>query len=112
MDQWLVYFLSAIMETAKNGKETFEKIIKLKANYEQKIMGLGRRAKLAHRLLLKLFSDPATTNARAAKSLNVSINSVNRLIGELCQIEILREITDFFRNRIFALSEYLELFKN
>ena len=111
MDQWLIYFLSAIIETSKNGKELFEKIIALRARYEQSIMGLGRRAKLAHRLLLKLFSNPATNNARAAEMLGISINSANRLINELAKVEILKEVTGFSRNRIFVLTDYLNLFK-
>jgi len=111
MDQWLIYFLSAIIETSKNGKELFEKIIELRERYEQKIMGFGSRAKLAHRLLLKLFSNPSTNSARTAEMLDVSINSANRLINELTQAEILKEITGFSRNRIFVLTEYLDLFK-
>jgi Fic family protein len=111
MDQWLIYFLSAIIETAKNGKEMFEKIIELRVRYEQKIMGLGRRAKLAHRLLLELFSEPAITTAKAAVLLNISISSANSVVNELSKIGILKENTGFSRNRVFVLAEYLELFK-
>jgi Fic family protein len=111
MDQWLIYFLSAIIETAKNSKEMFEKIIELRSRYEQKIMGFGKRAKLAHKLLLKLFADPAITASKAAKSLNISISSANLLVNEFSHVDILKEITGFSRNRIFVLSEYLELFK-
>lgn len=111
MDQWLIYFLSAIIDASKNGKELFEKIINLRSRYEQNIMGVGRRAKLARRLLLNLFSNPAITNSKAAKMLTISINSANRLIAELVQIEILKEITGFSRNRVFVLTEYLELFR-
>ena len=111
MDQWIIFFLSAVIETAKKGKDTFEKIITLRRMYEQRIMELGRRAKLAHKLLLQLFSNPATNAAIAAKKLNVSISAANNLVNELARMNILKETTGFSRNRMFILHEYLELFK-
>lgn len=111
MDQWIIFFLSAVIETAKKGKDTFEKIIALRHMYEQRIMELGRRAKLAHKLLLELFSNPATNAASAAKELNVSISAANNLVNELARMDILKEITGFSRNRMFILHEYLDLFK-
>lgn len=111
MDQWLVFFLSAVIETAKKGKSTFEEIIELRKRYEKKIMNFGRRAKLAHELLLQLFSNPAVSVSRIEKQLNISTSSANRLANELEQAGILKEITGFSRNRIFILHEYIELFK-
>lgn len=111
MDQWLVFFLSAVIETAKKGRVTFEEIIELRKRYEKKIMTFGRRAKLTHELLLQLFSNPAVTVARIEKQLNISTSSANRLVNELEQAGILKEITGFSRNRVFILHEYIELFK-
>jgi Fic family protein len=112
MDQWILFFLSAVIETAKKSKGTFEKIIKLRHQYESQIMGLGRRAPLAHKLLLLLFSNPAINTANAAKSLNIAITPANNLINGLARIGILKEITGFSRNRIFILHEYVNLFKH
>lgn len=111
LDQWLVFFLSAVIETAKKSKTTFEEIIELRKRYEKKIMTFGRRAKLAHELLLQLFSNPAVSVARVEKELNISTSSANRLANELERSGILKEITGFSRNRIFILHEYVELFK-
>ena len=111
LDQWIMFFLSAVIETAKKSKETFEKIIALRTNYEQQIMGLGRRAKLGHSLLLQLFSSPAINVANTAKALNVSISAANTLVNELSETKILKELTGFSRNRIFILHEYVDLFR-
>lgn len=112
IDQWILFFLSAITETAKKGKKTFEKIIRLRSQYEKQILGLGRRAKLAHKLLLQLFSSPAINVSNAAKQLECTNRSANTLINELEKIKILKEITGSSRNRVFILYEYLNLFRD
>lgn len=111
LDQWIIFFLSAIIETAKKGKDTFEQIIDLRARYEKKIMELGRRAKLAHKLLLRLFSTPACNVVDVSEHLGASFSASNTLVGEMERVGILKEVTGFSRNRIFVLHEYLELFK-
>lgn len=111
MDQWIIFFLSAVIETAKKGKTTFEKIIALRGKYEQQIMRFGRRATLGHNLLLSLFSEPATNVADTAKRLNISISAANTLVNEMTQAQILKELTGFSRNRIFILHEYINLFR-
>lgn len=111
LDQWIVFFLSAVIETAEKSKELFEKIIQLRAKYESKILELGRRAKTAHNLLLQLFSNPAITVAQTANRLGMSVSASNTLAREMERIGLLKEITGFSRNRIFVLHEYLDLFK-
>ena len=111
MDQWIIFFLSAVVETAKKGKATFEKIIALRSRYEQQIMSFGRRAKLGHSLLLQLFSSPATTVSDTAKRLDISISASNTLVNQMTKVGILKELTGFSRNRIFILHEYIDLFR-
>jgi Fic family protein len=43
IDQWILLFLEAISETAKKSIKTFESILKLRASFEKKILGLGRK---------------------------------------------------------------------
>lgn len=111
LDQWIIFFLSAVIGTAKKGADTFEKIIDLRTRYEKQIIALGRRAKLGHKLLLQLFSTPALKVGDASKHLGASITATNTLVKEMEEIGILKEITGFSRNRIFVLHEYLDLFK-
>lgn len=111
MDQWLSFFLTAVIETAKKGKATFENIIELRKKYEKRIMKFGKRIKLANALLLELFSIPAITVAGIAKKLNISISAANTLANLMEKAGILKEITGFSRNRVFILYEYVELFE-
>ncbi len=110
MDQWIIFFLSAVTETAKKSKDTLEKIVELRKDYDRRIIGGGKRAKHAHELLLQLFSHPVITVAEAAEHLQVSTSTANTLINWLERENILQKVANQSRNRIFCLHEYLALF--
>lgn len=111
LEQWIRFFLMGVITTAKSGKETFEAIIKLRQHYEQKILSLGSRTKHGQKLLLVLFSYPIITVKQAAQELNMTFPRVNRMIEDFQKLNILEEITGYSRNRMFALYEYLNLFR-
>ena len=110
LDQWVLFFLSGVVETAKKGKSVFQNIIDLRNQHEQKLLNLGGRAKTANKLLQFTFSHPAFDITTASNHLNISRNSVNTLVKEMVKMDILKESTGFSRNRIFTLHQYLNLF--
>lgn len=110
LDQWILFFLSAVSATAEKGKTTFRKILDLRENYENRIVSLGRRASHAHKLMPRLFTNPVITVAQAAKELGVVVGTANTLINEMEQAKLLKETKGHSRNRIFVLHEYLNLF--
>lgn len=112
LDQWIKFFLNGVVQTAKKGKQTFEKIILLRHRYEQKIMSLGSRAKMGKKLMLLFFSLPIMSIKQVSKQLNVSLSTADRLIKGFVKLGILKEVTGFSRNRLFVMDEYLLLFKD
>ena len=111
LDQWIKFFLSGIIETAKNGRDTLAAIVKLRKQYDDKIITLGRKAKTAQKLLLFLFSHPVVSIGQTSEHLGIGFAATGRLIADFQRYGFLKEITGFSRNRLFALSGYLSLFK-
>ncbi len=111
IEQWIKFFLSGVITTAKNGKETFEHIIKLRGEYEQTIMTFGRQAELGQKLLLYMFSKPIVNISQISKEFNIAFNTASSLIQHFSQAGMVKEITGLSRNRLFVLWNYLDLFK-
>lgn len=79
--------------------------------YEQKILSLGSRTKHGQKLLLALFSGPIIAVTHAAQKLGMIFPRANRMIEDFQKLDILEEITGCSRNHMFALYEYLNLFR-
>ena len=111
LEHWIKFFLVGVVEIAKNGKLTFEKIIALRHQSEQKIISLGKRAKVGQELLKHLYSEPILNTKQITERLQISHPSASTLAKQFEKIGILKEITGFKRNRLFAFSEYFKLFE-
>jgi Fic family protein len=77
-----------------------------------RILELGKRAKKAGLLIEYLYRDPIVSVSDVARLLKVTPQTANALVRELVRLGILREITGFDRNRLFAYDKYLQLFSD
>jgi Fic family protein len=112
LEQWLKFFLTGVIETAKKGKLTFEQIIKLRKKYEDAIeISIGiKRQKNAKLLLNHLFSKPSVSVNEIAQLISVTFQTASTLANEFEASGIFKETTGASKNRIFSLHEYLKLF--
>ena len=111
MTQWLKFFLSGIIETSKNSIRTFDEIIELKKETENKLAKIGKKAINGQRLLELLYSQPKVNAQIISKELNLSIVSVNSLVKTFIEIGILEEKTGMSRNRYYVFEDYINIFR-
>jgi Fic family protein len=109
---WVRFFLSAVVETANKGKETFQNILELRREMDDLIFGYGKRAENAQALIRRLYSRPAITANETAEFLKLSHQAASGLLKKMVDDGILRELTGYQRNRIFFFSRYLNLFSD
>ncbi len=93
LDQWIVFFLNGVVETAYHGLKTFESIIALSEEYNAKILTLGSRAKNAQKLLQLLYAKPILSTRAVEDGLDISFSSANRLLKSLTELGVLKETT-------------------
>jgi len=110
LGHWLKFFLTAVIETAEKGKQTFQSILALRNELESKMVTLGRRAENARALLLELYKKPAVSVNDVAGLLGLTHRAANGLVAQFVELDILEEITGYQRNRMFVFRKYLALF--
>lgn len=110
LGHWCRFFLQAVVETARSGKTTLQRIVELRDEVEAQTVTLGRRAENARRLVMHLYEEPAITIRKAARMLEIEQSTASRLVSSLVEMGILREMTGYRRNRIFLFSRYVAIF--
>ena len=61
-------------------------------------------------LVIELYKQPILDGGQVAELLEIHPSTANRLIRDFQQIGILKELTGYKRNRIYAFEEYIKLF--
>ncbi len=108
--QWLKFFLVGVIETAKSGIATFDAILKLQRDVNERVEPLGRRAENARKVIRALYVRPLADADRVAEVTGLSLPSAYRLINEMERIGILTEITGSQRGRLYLFERYVDLF--
>lgn len=112
MIHWVRFFLTGVAETAVKGRDTFQKVLALRTETEARMHELGRRGKTGLALLQRLYRQPVVTVAEVGQELGVSVPTANGLVADFERLGVLKELTGYARNRVFAFETYLHLFVN
>ncbi len=110
LTHWIKFFLEAVIATAKSGVETFQKILELKKEMDAVVVGFGKKAHNASKLIEYLYQKPIVSVSDIAEPLGVSKPTANSLINEFETKGILTEITGSERNKLFAFHRYLDIY--
>lgn len=111
INHWFKFFLVGIIETAKNGITTFDKILQLQKQNELIVQKLGHRAANAQKILNYLYQKPVLNADKIREISGVSMPSAYKLIEILESNGILKEMTGGQRKRVYAFDNYLKIFQ-
>ena len=111
MEQWIKFFLSGIIDTAKNGTQTLSNVVAYQKQMDEKILSLGSRAELAEKLFKEMLVNPVVNKNFIAETLGISYSTTTRLVKELIALGVLKNRDQKLRNQYFKLNGYLDLFR-
>jgi Fic family protein len=109
--QWFKFFLVGIIETAKSSIATFDKILKLQKEVDDKLQKLGSRTNNARSVVTQMYQHPLIDAQKVNKITGLSMPSSYTLISELEQLGIIEEITGARRGKNYWFAEYIRIFK-
>ena len=108
---WFKFFLTGIIDTANKSISTFDKIMQLEKQTNEKIKTLGKRGAKAQLVINYMYQKPVI-NAQAVQKIIGSKNATAySLVEDLVQLKILKETTGNMRNRTYIFEDYIKLFK-
>jgi Uncharacterized conserved protein len=110
LGHWVRFFLVAVRDTSRKGVDTFQQIIKLRSEMQNRVTALGARAANGLRLLDRLYMNPVVTVKEAAQALDVAPPTASTLVTLFVEHGILVETTGNRRNREFFFRAYYRLF--
>lgn len=112
MDQWLVFFLHGVKETAERSINVFKTILALKEKLERAVIPhfSTRKQANAQALMRLLYERPIVDVKQVSGALKLNANTANSLMADFVNHGIIREITGQRRNRLFVFDAYISIF--
>jgi Fic family protein len=112
-ESWLKFFLRGVYEVAQEATINARKIVMMKESHRQLLLNkMGRRSGNAITLIEKLYFRPIVTIDNVSEIVGISYANANSLVKELCDLQLLIEMTGQRRNRLFSYDPYLVVFSD
>jgi Fic family protein len=108
-EAWLDFFAEAVIVTATQAVETAQQLLDLSNHDREKIRGIGRAAASTLQVHRALMEHPIATSGSLVEKTGITPATVNKALGHLEQLGIVKELTAQKRNRLFSYADYIEI---
>ncbi|MDO4799374.1 MAG: Fic family protein [Bacillota bacterium] len=110
-EQWVKFFLRALIESATEAMETIEELDALHREKLEAIESLPRSPKMTLSLFRYLEANPIIEIGKTALALGVSYNTIASAVRSLVDAGVLVQTSSARRNRAFAYEAYLAILR-
>ncbi|NCA90720.1 MAG: Fic family protein [Gammaproteobacteria bacterium] len=108
-EAWLDFFAEAVIITATQAVETARQVLDLANQDRHKVSLLGRAAASTLQVHQALLAHPLATSGSLVEQLGFTPATVNKALGHLEQLGIVKELTARKRNRVFSYAGYIDI---
>lgn len=112
-EQWILFFLQAVMESAEDAVHTIDLLTALHDKNTALLMDgtAKRQSDTLKKLFAYLESNPIIDVKKTSEALGLSYNAVARAVSVLMEKGILTQNEKKGKTRIFSYSEYLDILR-
>ncbi len=111
-EQWIIFFLEALADSASDAIQTIDKLTVLHNNNIAKFNNLSERQRSS---VLKVFdyieNNPIIDIQKTASALNLAYNTVSKIVMLLIEKGILKESDKIGKAKIYSYYEYLNILR-
>ncbi len=110
-EQWIKFFLLALLESAEDATATIDRLAALHDANAALISEMGRASKNTMLVFHYLEANPIIEIKKTAEDLNIAFNTVSGAVSRLINAGILMQTSHASRNRTFAYEAYLAILR-
>lgn len=111
-EQWIVFFLRAVKETAEDAIETIDKLTALHERSMQMLSDESASVKKnLEALLTYLEKNPIIDTRKTAKAVGFSYNTTAKYVQILCEKGILKQTAKSGKTRIYSYAHYMDILR-
>jgi Fic family protein len=110
-EQWVKFFLQAILESGQDAADKIQKLSSLHAENVGIISSMGRASKTARLLFEYLEQNPIIEIRKTAAALGMAFSTISAAVNRLCEAAILVQSAGGQRSRIFSYKDYLDMLR-
>lgn len=111
-EQWVKFFLSAILESADDAIFTIDSLAALHNKNTTLIQNTVRSTKTLNKVFSYIEKSPIIEIRKTASELGMSFNTISDAVKKLCELGILRQTNTAQRNRTFEYTAYLDILRS
>jgi Fic family protein len=108
-ETWLDFFLEGVATTATSAVDSAQRLVALFKEDTARVQAAGRGAATMLRVLQSLHERPVITLNGVSKRTGLSFPTSAKGMAALTNLGLVRELTGFRRNRVFAYDRYLAI---
>lgn len=108
-ESWLDFFAEAVIVTANQAVETAQQLFNLTDQDRDRISGIGRAAASTLQVHRALMEQPIATSGALVEKTGITAATVNKALGHLEKLGVVRELTRRKRNRLFSYAGYVDI---
>ncbi|MDL2290997.1 Fic family protein [Desulfovibrio sp. OttesenSCG-928-F20] len=108
-ETWLQFFAEAVIATAEQAVGSIRKLAEMAGDDQSRIASLGRTAASATAIHNAMLQRPIVSSNWLTQKTGLSPKTVNNVLANLERLDIIRQLGEGKRNRLFVYRQYMDI---